>query len=540
MGGFSLLPRLSAYGWREGGYVLRSSFCQPLVMTLLLGMAWGVVSAQAMYRMTDLGSLGSGGSYGYALNARGQVAGVSYTLSGEQRVFLWKNDGTPMLDLGTLGGTQSFIGSADANGYNAATTINNSGQVTGYSYLAGDATYHAFIWKNDGTPMLDLGTLGGTFSDGAAINDSGQVTGTSYTQHNATTHAYIWKNDGSPLQDLGSVGGPQSEAVAVNAAGQVTGWARTKNGAQLHAFSWKNDGTPMQDLGTFGNSSYPAGINASGQVAGYSDKNNFVTHAFLWKNDGTPLEDLGTLGGFSSYPGNINASGQVTGWSNTKKNAALDAFIWRNDGTKMLDLGTLSGGTISFGASINAAGQVVGYSAVAVGPDHAFLWRNDGTKMQDLNALIDPADPLKPYVLLEFGDAINDAGQILVDGIDSRTGQTHAYLLQGTVKQGTVLALSPHSLVFGNRPINTSSAAQQVTVTNTSAKAVTITGIALRGTAPGQFAFTEDCGKSLAAHATCTLKAVFRPTTKGAKTAFLDVNGGGGGLRSVKLTGTGT
>ena len=31
---------------------------------------------------------------------------------------------------------------------------------------------------------------------------------------------------------------------------------------------------------------------------------------------------------------------------------------------------------------------------------HAFLWRNDGTKMQDLNKLIDPTDPLKPYVTL--------------------------------------------------------------------------------------------------------------------------------------------
>jgi hypothetical protein len=108
--------------------------------------------------------------------------------------------------------------------------------------------------------------------------------------------------------------------------------------------------------------------------------------------------------------------------------------------------------------------------------------------------------------------------------------------------QGTrsVLTLAPRALAFGKLPINTSSAAQSVTVTNTSAKAVPIASIALRGTAPGQFSFTDDCGKSLAAHATCTLNAIFRPTTEGAKTAFLDVNGGGGGLRSVKLTGTGT
>jgi 6-phosphogluconolactonase len=112
--------------------------------------------------------------------------------------------------------------------------------------------------------------------------------------------------------------------------------------------------------------------------------------------------------------------------------------------------------------------------------------------------------------------------------------------IAGQAVTTSVLTLAPRSLAFGNLPIHTSSAAQSVTVTNTSAKAVAITGIALRGTAPGQFAFTDDCGKSLAAYRTCTLEAIFKPTSEGAKTAFLDVNGGGGGLRSVKLTGTGT
>jgi DNA-binding beta-propeller fold protein YncE len=109
---------------------------------------------------------------------------------------------------------------------------------------------------------------------------------------------------------------------------------------------------------------------------------------------------------------------------------------------------------------------------------------------------------------------------------------------QGT-GTGSRLTLSPQSLAFGDLPVTSISAAKSVTVTNTSAKAVAIASIALRGTAPGQFAFTDDCGTSLAAHATCKVKAIFRPISKGAKTAFLDVNGGGGG-RSVKLTGTGT
>ncbi len=96
---------------------------------------------------------------------------------------------------------------------------------------------------------------------------------------------------------------------------------------------------------------------------------------------------------------------------------------------------------------------------------HAFLWRNDGTKIQDLNKLIDPTDPLKPYVTLTSGDFINDSGDIVAEGTDSRTGLYGLYLLQGTV-----LTLTPRSLAFGNQPINTTSAAKSVTMTNTSAK----------------------------------------------------------------------
>jgi 6-phosphogluconolactonase (cycloisomerase 2 family) len=152
-----------------------------------------------------------------------------------------------------------------------------------------------------------------------------------------------------------------------------------------------------------------------------------------------------------------------------------------------------------------------------------------------------------------FAYVANQGATVSAYTIDSSTGALRAVsgspFATGNFSQSvaiasqsftnSVLTLTPRSLAFGNLPINTLSAAQSVTVTNTSANAVAITSIALRGTAPGQFSFTSDCGKSLAAYRTCTLEAIFSPTTKGAKTAFLDVNGGGG-ARSVKLTGTGT
>ena len=49
--------------------------------------------------------------------------------------------------------------------------------------------------------------------------------------------------------------------------------------------------------------------------------------------------------------------------------------------------------------------------------------------MRDLNALIALDDPLIGLVTLERGVAINDAGRILVNGVDNRTGEHRSYLL---------------------------------------------------------------------------------------------------------------
>ena len=101
------------------------------------------------------------------------------------------------------------------------------------------------------------------------------------------------------------------------------------------------------------------------------------------------------------------------------------------------------------------------------------------------------------------------------------------------------LTLSPRSLAFGNQLINSVSAARAVTVTNTSDAAVPITSVALSGAQAGQFGRSHNCGTSLAAGASCTVSVIFKPTSSGAKSAILSVNGTGGGLRTVDLTGTG-
>ena len=112
-----------------------------------------------------------------------------------------------MIDLGTLGGDVSFTNA-----------VNARGQVVGVSATA-DAATHGFSWTAAGG-MIDLGTLGGIFTEAHAVNASGQVVGVSTTAA-TQVRAFSWTG-GAGMIHLGTVGGDGSSvATAVNASGQV-------------------------------------------------------------------------------------------------------------------------------------------------------------------------------------------------------------------------------------------------------------------------------------------------------------------------------
>src|SRR5918995_3705587 len=59
---------------------------------------------------------------------------------------------------------------------------------------------------SQGFTIVDLGTLGGSYSDGVAINPSGQVVGSSYTAA-GSQHAFSWTQAGG-VGELGAPWGP--------------------------------------------------------------------------------------------------------------------------------------------------------------------------------------------------------------------------------------------------------------------------------------------------------------------------------------------
>ena len=124
--------------------------------------------------------------------------------------------------------------------------------------------------------------------------------------------------------------------------------------------------------------------------------------------------------------------------------------------------------------------------------------------------------------------------------VDNAPGSPHTVALSGT---GTspVASLSPTSLAFGNQLVNVTSAARNVTLSNTGAAAMAITGITITGTNANNFANTTTCGATLAAGANCTISVTFTPNGGGARTATLSVaDDAAGSPHSVALSGTGT
>jgi len=209
--------------------------------------------------LIDLGTLGGDDAQALSVNRGGQIVGSSYTdtipneTTGIPTIhpFLWERG--RMVDLGTLGGTYAGGGSCNFGAsctspvplYEGSLLINNRSQVIGTSNLAGDQSFHPFLWEKG--KMRDLGTLGGDNGVAIWLTDNGEVVGQADVPGSQAYHGFRWKD--RVITDLGTLeGDPCSRALMANSKGQIVGG--TLAICQLEttrAFLWENGG-PIIDL----------------------------------------------------------------------------------------------------------------------------------------------------------------------------------------------------------------------------------------------------------------------------------------------------
>jgi hypothetical protein len=131
----------------------------------------------------------------------------------------------------------------------------------------------------------------------------------------------------------------------------------------------------------------------------------------------------------------------------------------------------------------------------------------------------------------------------ITDDSNSVVGSTQTVTLSGEgVVPTPVAGVSPASLAFGKQTLNTNSAAQTVTLSNTGTGTLTIASVGFTAGA-GFSRVAGSCGTTLAAGATCTITVRFTPTTLGVVNATLTVtdnsNNTAGSTQTVALSGEG-
>jgi probable HAF family extracellular repeat protein len=471
---------------------MKSAYVKTVAMAALA--TFGILPVVGQAQLIDLGA-----TTGYALNNSGQAALASGIYSNGAVTPLpalpgWTTPATPI----AINASGQAVGSALVGPAGSSTSCNVPIEYSGGTLIdipLGNPCGGADPYVGSATGINSTGTVIGVYQ--AAIESHGETT------------TFTYSNGALTIIDV---------PCALSVAGVFS--------TNLCA----------PDANVFGNEPYS--INDSGEVVGtitLVNNSDYGPCAYLASNGVWTC-----LGHGTAYA--INASGEVTGslqvfrFGEPPGTGSADGgqvigtytFLY-GEGTTS-NLGTLPGGTNSTGYAINATGQIVGSSDFAGSgkTTHAFFYNG---VMTDLNSLVSSTDPLQPFVTLTSGVAVNDSRVILANGVDSRTGKGHAYLLQAPW-----INVGPTVLAFGAAAVGATSPNQSVTVGNAGTSTITLGTIAA---STGFSIKSNSCSTSLAPSGTCTVAAAYAPTKVGASTGTLTVSSAGVSY-SVALTGSGT
>jgi len=333
------------------------------------------------------------------------------------------------------------LGIASGFGTSLGLGVNDLGQVTGVNLPgSGTSASRGFVWSAGTGQQLLNPMPGGNDSYGAAINNNGIAVGSSNWYQ-----AALW-NPGNPSPIiLPGLGGNNSYAFDINNGNAVAGFAHAPDNAYRAAlWSPTGSGYAVTDLGRLPglNNAYGLGINASRAVVGYGFTNAATdARAFVW-TEASGMQALPLLsGGSVNEAASINDAGQAVGFSDSQNGQRAALWTTAPNAMQVFDLGLLPGDTRSRAWAVNNAGAVVGRSTGS--GDRGFVWTDATTGMVDLNTVLVNA---AGWVVNTAFD-INNQGWIT--GWGTINGEIRAVLLTPVPAPGGGLLFAAGLLLLG-------------------------------------------------------------------------------------------
>ena len=407
-----------------------------------------------------------------------------------------------------------------------ANGINNSGQIVGEQspepgpFLYDDGSFSYFNFRafgiNDAGEMVGPGGLdvagsvgpidfpGASATVAYGINNAGEIVGYC-VDSSGNEHGFL--DVAGSFSSIDFPGASATGAYGINASGQIVGSYRDSSNNE-HGF--------LYSAGSFSSIDFPGayltisqGINDAGEIVGHYQDSNTDAPGFL--------DVAGTFTSLYFSPGaltevwGINNAGEIVGWALVETGTPTIGFL-----AVPATVVNVSPTTINFG------NQLVGATSSA----QTVTLTNAGTVILDVSSTSATGD------FAAQGGTCNSpvpvAGSCTIPvtftptAIGTRTGtltvtdnanpQTQTVSLTG-MGIAPEVSLSQLSLTFPSQPVNTTSTAQTLTLTNNGSATLGINSIAISG----DFAQSNTCGASVAPGTNCEISVTFTPSVIGTR-----------------------
>ena len=308
------------------------------------------------------------------------------------------------------------------------------------------------------------------------------------------------------------------------------------------------DGSNPRDISNQSGDETGASWSPSGtQVAYFHGPRGGQSHIWVVNDDGTTRRQL-TAGSYNDAHPAWSPDGSKIAFA-TDRDGNWEIYVMNADGTGQTNLTNNPASDCNFlggggpGPSWSPDGNSIAFETDRDGNYQIYVMDANGTGQTRLtnDLSLDDSPAWSPegtqIVFTSTSVAGSDIFVMNADG-SKQTRLTTDPAWDGAADwQPVAVVLSTTSLTFGVQLIHTRSAAQAATLTNTGTTTLNISSI----TASGDFLQKNNCGTSVPAGASCTIKVTFRPNAKGVRTGTVTItDDAANSPQTIALAGTGT